>query len=260
MFNFFAALLKTLFSTFFRKRKDLIFTFLLLKKENEIMKRHLILQSRKITSNHTDHICLSLIATLSKRALNHLTIVKPETLLEWQRRFIKKRWSFKQKKRGRKPVSSANKKLILEMKRDNPLWGSRRIADELKKLNIYIHYTTVNKIIQTFRKKGMIQPTGSWKKFLKRHWDSIFAMDFMTIDTIIGKRLYLLLIIQLKSRKIVQWQLTEYPNREFVRQQIIDFTFDNPEPATFIYDNYSCAIKKIPILSGLHHHYYRSSA
>ena len=41
MFNFAANFLNALFSTIFRKRKDLIFTLLLLKKENEILKRHL---------------------------------------------------------------------------------------------------------------------------------------------------------------------------------------------------------------------------
>ena len=69
------------------------------------------------------------------------------------------------------------------MKQENHLWGCKKIANELRKLNICIHYTTVNKIIQTFRKQGLIQPNGSWKRFLKMHWDSLFAMDFMAIDT-----------------------------------------------------------------------------
>ena len=176
------------------------------------MKRYLHLQNRRITSNHSDRLCLSLIAALSKRAVSHLSIVKPETLLEWQRRFIKKRRSFKHKKRGRKPISAAIRTLILEMKKDNPLWGCRRISDELKKLNIDIHHTTVNKIIQTFRREGKIQPTGSWKKFLKSHWDSLFGMDFMAIDTLFGKRFYLLIILELKSRKIIRFDLTENPS------------------------------------------------
>ncbi len=62
-------------------------------------------------------------------------------------------------------------------------------------------------------------------------------MDFMTIDTLLGKRLYLLLIIELESRKIVKWSLTENPSRVLVRQQIIDFTYDNDEPKTLIFDN-----------------------
>jgi hypothetical protein len=34
------------------------------------------------------------------------------------------------------------KKLILQMKNENILWGSRRIAGELLKLGIDINYTT----------------------------------------------------------------------------------------------------------------------
>ncbi|MBL7006576.1 MAG: transposase [Spirochaetia bacterium] len=122
------------------------------------------------------------------------------------------------------------------MKQENHLWGCHRIADELKKLRIDLHPTTVNKIVQTFRKNGKIQPNGSWKKFLKAHWDTLFAMDYATIDTLFGKRLYLLLIIQLHSRKIVTCKLTQYPCREFVRQQIIDFSqsFSN---SYLIHDN-----------------------
>jgi transposase InsO family protein len=201
------------------------------------MKRHLNLNGQRITSNNSDRFCLSLIAALSERAINHLTIVKPETLLEWQRRFIKKKWSFKQKKRGRKSVSAALKKLILEIKTDNPLWGCRRISDELKKLNIDIHHTTVNKIIQTFRKQGKIQPNDSWRKFLKSHWKSLYGMDFMTIDTLFGKRFYLFIILELKSRRIVRFDLTENPCREFMKQRIELFSEEFPEKKFLIYDN-----------------------
>lgn len=95
----------------------------------------------------------------------------------------------------------------------------------------------MNKIINTFRRQGILHPNSSWKKFLKVHWDSLFAMDFMTIDTLFGKRLYLLIILELKSRKIIKWNLTEYPSREFVRQQIFDITYDDEETKTLIYDN-----------------------
>ena len=190
------------------------------------MKRHLNLHGKRITSNHSDRFCLTLIASLSKRAISHLSIVKPETLLEWQRHLIKRRWTYKSKKRGRKPVSAANRQLILEMKTDNPLWGCRRISDELKKLGIDIHHITVNKIIQTFRKQGKIQPNGSWKKFLKAHWDSLYGMDFATIDTLFGKRFYILIILELKSRRIIRFDLTENPCREFVKQRIEIFSED----------------------------------
>ena len=210
---------------------------MVLKKENQIYKRQINRQKVQSTLQRRDRLFLSLISKISKRAINHLTLVKPSTLLGWQRRFIKNYWTYKHKSPGRKPVSKQIKNLILEMKVENQLWGCHRIADELKKLGIDLNPTTVNRIIQTFRKKGMIQPTGSWKKFLKSHWNSLFGMDFMTIDTLFGKRFYLLIILELKSRRIVQWNLTETPCREFVKQRIALFSEDYPEKKTLIYDN-----------------------
>ena len=56
-----------------------------------------------------------MLNALSKRASGHLTMVKPETLLSWQRRFIKNFWTYKHNPPGRKPVTRDIKKLILEM-------------------------------------------------------------------------------------------------------------------------------------------------
>ena len=69
------------------------------------------------------------------------------------------------------------------------------------------------------------------------HWNSLFAMDFMTIDTLFGKRFYLLIILELKSRKIIRYELTENPYREFVKQRIELFAEDFEEKKTLIYDN-----------------------
>ncbi len=141
IFNFLCFLLNSIFNTLFRKRKNLIFTMLLLKKENEIYKRHLSLKNKKIHFRKDDKFTLAMLKVLSQRAINHLTIVKPETLLGWQHRFIKNFWSYKHKTPGRKPVTRDIKKLILEMKQENNLWGCKKIANELKKINIEIHYS-----------------------------------------------------------------------------------------------------------------------
>lgn len=237
MFHFLSTLLHSIFKIIFSNRKDLIFTMMLLKKENEICKRQLRLQKVQSTLKRRDRLFISLISKLSRRSINHPTIVKPSTLLDWQRRFIKDFWTYKHKTPGRKPVSKDIKELILKMKQENQLWGCHRIADELKKLGIELNPTTVNRIIQTFRKHGKIQPTGNWKKFLKAHWDSLFGMDFMTIDTLFGKRFYLLIILELKTRRIVRFDLTENPCREFVKQRIQLFSEDFLEKKTLIYDN-----------------------
>ncbi len=114
-----------------------------------------------------DRFILSIIGKISRLALSNLSIVRPETLLKWQRQFLKNRWTFHNKKKGRPYIKKEIKVLILEMKQDNRYWGCRKISDELKKLDIDIHFTTVNKILQTFRKNGHLQPVGCWKKFQK---------------------------------------------------------------------------------------------
>jgi len=230
-------LLQAIFSTSFKKEKDVILTILMLKKENEILKRHANFNKQKLNLRIKDRFLLSIIVKLSKRALLHLSIVKPETLLKWQRQFIKKKWTFYNKKKGRPYIKKEIKDLILEMKQDNRFWGCRKISDELKKLDIDVHYTTVNKILQTFRNNGQLQPIGCWRKFLKAHWNSLYSMDFMTLDTLFGKRFYLLVILELKSRRIVKWSFTQYPTREFVRQRIIDFSYDYPDIKYLIHDN-----------------------
>ena len=237
MFNFLYALLHSIFKIILSNRKDLIFTLMVLKKENQIYRRQFTVKKVQSTLKRKDRFYLSLISKLSKRAINHLTIVKPSTLLDWQCRFVKNYWTYKHKTPGRKPVSKEVKKMILEMKQDNHLWGFHRIADELKKIGIELHPTTVNKIIQTFREQGKIKPNGSWKRFLKANWDSLFGMDFMTIDTLFGKRFYLLIILELKTRKIIRYDLTENPCREFVKQRVELFSNDFPHKKTLIYDN-----------------------
>ena len=216
MFNLLCCLIKYLLLFTFRKRRSLILVILSLKKENDILKRHLKVSEKRIKTKKSERFILSVLSSLSGRVEKHLSIVKSETLLKWQRYFIKKHWTYKRKKPGRPALTKQIKQLILQMKNDNFLWGSRRISGELKKLGIDIHYTTVYKVIQTFRKNGFIKPSGSWEIFLKSHWESLFATDFFTIDSLFGKRLYVFFIIQLKSRRLVQWRITEHPTREFV--------------------------------------------
>ena len=43
---------------------------------------------------------------------------------------------------------------------------------------------------------------------------SIDAMDFVTVDTILGRRFYVLAVISHKTREIVRFAVTENPARE----------------------------------------------
>ncbi len=78
MFIFFRDLLQAIFKIFFTKRKDLVLTLLLIKKENEILKQQMKVKKKRIMFNRIDRLLLSLIRTLSKKAISHLTLLKPK--------------------------------------------------------------------------------------------------------------------------------------------------------------------------------------
>ena len=150
MFNFICNILKFLPFSAFRNKRSLILIILSLKKENEILKRHLNLAGKKIKTKRSERFILSVLSILSRRVEKHLCIVKPETLLKWQKYFIKKHWTYKRKKPGRPALTKKIKQLILQMKNENNNWGTRRIEGELRKLGINIDHSTINRVIQTF--------------------------------------------------------------------------------------------------------------
>ena len=49
-------------------------------------------------------------------------------------------------------------------------------------------------------------------------------MDFLTVDTMLGQRLYVFAVISHKTREIIRFAITENPTREFVRQQLMFFS------------------------------------
>jgi putative transposase len=207
----------------------------MLKKELQILQRKV---KSKRSTTHKDRIfftILNMIANIKDR----ISIVKPETVLKWQRLIIKNNWTFNNscKKRGRKQIAKDIQEQILKIKNDNILWGVRKIQGELKKLGIIIDYKTIWNILRMYRRKGKIKKCLNWKMFLKMHIDTIYATDFFTIDSIFNKRYYVFFIISHKTREIVRHTITENPTREFVRQQLIEFENQVNQLVYMIHDN-----------------------
>ena len=94
------------------------------------------------------------------------------------------------------------------------------------------------------RKDGLIKPTLSWKRFLSTHWNSLFACDFFTATTFGFVTYYVFFVMELKTRKIVQFGITTNPNKLFLRNQLIEFGSKYPK-AMLIHDN-SPVLKYFP--------------
>ena len=106
MFRFIRDLLVAIFNVVTSKRRNLIFTLLILRKQNEILKRQIDSRKERLQISSADRWSLAMIDSVSKVARSHLQIFKPETVLSWQRRFMSKRWTYPKSKPGRKRAFS----------------------------------------------------------------------------------------------------------------------------------------------------------
>ena len=235
MVLFLASLLR-LFLRAFSSKGAILSENAVLKKENEILLRRA--GKKKARFSFYDRFFL-VVLNRAADIKHHLTLVKPETVLAWQRTLIRRLWTFECRpaRRGRKPVDTEIKILILSMKNDNVLWGVKRIQGELLKLDISLSTKTIRKILQSFRRRGKIRRSLTWKKFLETQMQFIYAMDFLTVDTMMGRRYYVFAVISHKTREIVRVAITENPTREFVRQQLILFSERMASTAYVIHDN-----------------------
>ena len=76
-----------------------------------------------------------------------LVLVKPETVIAWQRRRFREHWTklSRSGKPGRPPVAKETRELIRKMLIANVTWGSPRIVGELRKIGIKVCKSTVEK-------------------------------------------------------------------------------------------------------------------
>ena len=205
--------------------------FTILLKQMDMMKRALEQKSIKVRFNDYDRAFFVQAIDTHPRLKSLLQLVKPETLTrKWRKRLLSK-WKSpsSSQKRGRPPMSAKIRKLIIRMKKENLRWGSVRISGVLKNLAIDVSPETVRRTIQRGRKLGDILPTEDWKRFLKSHWNSLFCCDFLTVETSGFRRFYVFFIMELKSRKIVQFGITRNPDFQFVGNQLRGFMFDRED-------------------------------
>ena len=238
MFAFICSTFQFIMTLFYHDSSILVEN-LLLKKEVQILKRKLSL--KRVRPSIFDRIWLSVLFSLNPSAvMNNMTLFSPCTVLSWQKRLIASFWTFTthESHPGRPPIPDVVKELILSIKNNNPSWGAKRIRDELLfHCGIDLHKKTIREILKVFRRQGKIRKTMTWKQFLSSQIDSIFAMDFFTVDTIFSQRFYIFFIIGHKTREIAAVAMTQIPSREFVRQQLIEFQHLVNRPVYLIHDN-----------------------
>jgi hypothetical protein len=148
-------------------------------------------------------------------------LVTPATLLRWHRELVRKKWTYGMTGRpGRPPIEPEIRDLILRIARENPRWGCVRIQGELRKLGMAVSATTIRTLLATARLGPAPRRTGpTWTQFPRSQAQGVMACDFFTVETAWLKTLYVLLFIELGSRRIHLSASTEHPDAAWVTQQ-----------------------------------------
>jgi transposase InsO family protein len=166
-----------------------------------------------------------------------LLIVKPGTVLGWHRKGWKSYWHWRSRasgNNGRHPISGELKLLIRRMTSENTLWGQRRIQAELARLGYKVSARTVAKYMR--RPHGR-EPSPGWRIFLKQHAGEIWACDFISVQTVLFRTLYVFFVVRHASRQVLHIQVTEHPTAMWAAQQIVECCgWDHKPPRFLIHD------------------------
>jgi transposase InsO family protein len=185
-----------------------------------------------------DRALFVLLASKLRTWKNALVIVQPDTVLKWHRelfRWVWKRRSKSNGKRGRPPLASGVVALIKRMAKENLRWGAERIRGELLKLGLRVSKSAIQKYIQEVRKS---HPSNqNWATFLRNHASQIWACDFLQTYDIFFRTVFVFVIIELGSRRVVHFRMTRHPTDQWVAQQLREATPFGKGPRYLIRDN-----------------------
>ncbi len=163
-----------------------------------------------------------------------LLIVEPVTVLRWHRRGWRAYWRWRSRrgsKAGRPPIPPELRDLIRRMATENQLWGQRRIQAELARLGFRVSARSIAKYM---RRPWDGEPSPGWRAFLKRHASTIWACDFLCVQTLFFQTLYVFFVVDHASRAVLRVETTRHPTAAWASRQIVECCGWDREPPRFL--------------------------
>jgi putative transposase len=216
-----------------RPREELIL-------ENAFLRQQLIILSRQVKrplARPRERVLLVALASRLRNWKQALLIVQPTTLIRWHQDLFRWLWariSKPPRRGGRPPLLKGLVDLIQRMARENRTWGAERIRGELLKLGIRVAKSTILKHIERVRKPTA--PDQTWLTFLHNHASQVWACDFLQTFDPLSRALFVFVIVELESRRVVHFAVTLHPTDAWVAQQLREATPFGVKPRFLIRD------------------------
>jgi putative transposase len=191
---------------------------LVLRHQNAVLRRH----AGRVRYEPADRVWFAALARLlPHRRWTEVFPVTPATLLTWHRRLAASKYdTSNSRKPGRPPTVPGIARLVVRLAKENPLWGHRRIHGELTKLGVTIASSTVWEILRAAGIDPAPRRAGpTWRQFLHAQAAGIVAVDFLHVDSVLLKRLHVLVFIEHGTRRMHLGGVTANPTGEWTAQQ-----------------------------------------
>lgn len=176
---------------------DLAIEVIMLRHEVAVLRR----QVHRPALQPADRAVLAGLARLLPRRRLGSLFVQPATLLRWHRSLVSKRWTYPHGRPGRPAITKRTTGLILRLAKENPTWGYRRIQGELTTMGVTIAASSVWAILKRHGIEPSPRRSGpTWSEFLSAQANGLMACDFFSVDTVLLRRLYVLVFIHHDTR------------------------------------------------------------
>ncbi|TMF81295.1 MAG: integrase [Chloroflexi bacterium] len=191
---------------------------LLLRHQLRVVRR----QVKRPQLTMADRTIMGALSQRMNRAALAGMLVQPETVLGWHRELVRRKWAAFGRRRGpgRPGLDPEIQELILRIAKDNPRWGCVRVRGDLLKLGHAVSATAIRKLLRRHRiGPAPLRSRETWKAFLRVQASAIVLTDFFSVDTVFLRRLYVLLYMELATRRVIWFAVTERPDASWVSQQ-----------------------------------------
>jgi putative transposase len=136
---------------------------LLLRHEVAVLRR----QIKRPRRTWSDRAVITAVAGLLPKARRMQLFVTPSTLMRWHRALVRRYWTHPHRRPGRPSTKAEVRRLVLQMAKDNPTWGYRRIHGELAGVGHRVAASTVWRILKQANVDPAPRRSGlTWRQFL----------------------------------------------------------------------------------------------